>query len=195
MRSASVRLGGLSVLIVFNFAAVLFMNRPAWVVRQERALAARVSPLTAHRFQQAGWLLHQYAHVAGLDNRWQMFSHNSRFNWWYVIRGAYADGTTAVLPLPRQSARSFWQHMLFDFKEAKFHLNIYGNEPARAAYARYLCREYPQRGQAPISLIIWELHHQMILPPSETATRGAHVEPQSHSRVLGQFTCPSSVSP
>ena len=188
---STVQHGLISMFILLNVATVFFMNRPLWLSqRASHLLSTSLSPMGAYRVRFCGWLMMWYAHVTGLDNRWQMFSHNSRFNWWYVINARYADSTTVVLPLPRQSPRTFWQRTLFDHKEAKFHLNIYGDPSARERYARYLCRQYPVHEGSPITGIIWELHHQMILNPKEAAVRGTHLEPNSYGRVLNTFPCP-----
>lgn len=182
---------GVGVFIALNLATVLFMNRPAWVTQAiNRALAASHSSIIGQWERGGEWLIAQYAHAVGLDNRWQMFSHNSRFNWWYVIEGRYADGAIVVLPLPRQSRRTFWQWALFDFKVAKFHLNLYTDPAAREAYAHYLCRHYPLHANAPIQAIVWELHHQMIRDPMEAAAQGSHLEPHSYGQLLHDFQCP-----
>ena len=113
----SLRKAFLSAFIILNIFTVLFMNRPEWLIMH-------------------------YAHLVGLDNRWIMFSRLPRFNWWYVFKAKYSDGTEVVLPLPRQSNRALLERY-FDFREAKFHLNIYNNPSAREAYANQYCINLP----------------------------------------------------
>src|SRR5262245_58435893 len=125
----------LSGFICLNLATVLWMNCPS-------ELEARINrTLDSLRGGRLLRLLsgadQRYGHAVGLDNRWTMFGHKSRFNWWYFIKGQYRNGDAIVLPIEGQVSRTFWQHNLFDFKEAKFQLNIYQSKPARQAYAHY----------------------------------------------------------
>ena len=71
-----------------------------------------------------------------------MFSSQPRFNWWFGIEAVTADGAFE-LPVPLQGDRTLAQRSLFDFREAKFHLNLYSSESLRDRYARYLCRQFP----------------------------------------------------
>jgi len=181
-------------LIVVNLGTLLFMNRPRWVLRAEAALAPRVSPRVAERIRFGGFLVHHYAHLVGLDNRWEMFNHFARFNWLYLIKGVYQDGAIVVLPLSRQSPRTFWDWLLFDLKEGKFQHNILHNQTAKAAYARYLCRAYPTHQGVPIAAIRWEFRLQKLNPPAEAARRGAPGEPYSPAHLLHAFSCPTTGS-
>ena len=76
------------------------------------------------------------------------------------------------------------QSTLFDFKETKFHLNLYPRPEEREAYARYLARQYPSMGGVPISSIIYELQWQMILPREEASRTGRYLDPRVSSQVL-----------
>ena len=163
------------------------MNRPPSLIGVTDKLLSSLSLRQAYHCKMAGWYVRRYAHLVGLDNRWQMFGRQARFNWWYVITARYADPEEIVLSLPRQSKRTFLQRTLFDFKEAKFHLNLYGSDEGRKAYARYLCRQHPTHKGAPIESITFELHYQNILEPEEAAKRGIHVDPTIHRRVLNVF--------
>lgn len=184
--------GCLSVFIIVNLGSVVFMNRPPVLDQAAgRVVDESHSPQLVYRMRWLGWLIHRYANLVGLDNRWQMFSHNSRFEWWYVIEARLADDTTVVLPLPRQSSRTFWQRALFDFREAKFHLNVYSSQRARSAYADYLCRRFPEQGEQSVRAIVWQLHHRRILEPGEAQVRRTHLDDQSFGRVLDVFSCAS----
>jgi hypothetical protein len=167
------------------------MNRPQWLVAAwDWALAASPSHTAAHLLRQGDYLDKLYAHITGLDPTWQMFGAVPRLDWWYVIKARYADGRTVVLPLPLQSDRTLWERTMADFKEAKFHLNMYNDRATRQAYAIYLARVYREDHGAPLEEIIWELHYQSLEPISETRRLGSHLEPYSHSRVLDTFTYP-----
>ena len=180
----------LSLFIVLNLGTVLFINRPLWLVRESDEIVQGFTPRLAYRFNYTGWLIRRYAHLAGLDNLWQMFGRQSRFNWWYEITATYADGKTVVLPLPRQSPRTFWQAHFADYKEAKYHLNLYQSQELRQRYAHYLFREYATKDGAAIQTITFNLHHQMLLEPPQSGQQRTHVADRSYSQVLDQFSCP-----
>lgn len=132
----------------------------------------------------------QYAHKLGLDNRWQMFGRQSRFNWRFHIYGLYSDGLTTrawLLPDPRQVPRNWIERNLIDFKEGKYQLNIYDNRPARMAYAFYLARRYPLHEGLPIQSVVYELRHQWIREPRQAQMLGSHLDPTVHKRVLDVF--------
>ena len=182
----------ISLFAVLNLGTVLFMNRPLWLITRTNAFSAsKLNPQQRYHLDYLSWLIQRYAHLSGLDNRWQMFGRQSRFNWWFEIQALYANGKTIDLPLPLQSPRTFWQSTFFDIKEAKYQLNLYPSDDLRKRYAYYLCREYPILDGAPIQQIIFNLHHQMLLTPSEALIKRKHLEDQSYSRVLNLFQCPS----
>ena len=144
------------------------------------------------------WLdrkIRTYAHYVGLDNRWQMFGRQSRFNWWYVIKGRYRDGSREeeiVLDLPRQSEQSGvprtpLQYHFLDFREGKFHLNMYREPYDRAAYARYLARKFPTHDGMPIESIAFELHYQNLNTPDEARATGTHLQPETHHFIYNRF--------
>src|SRR5207247_458431 len=81
------------------------------------------------------------SHPTVLGNLWQMFGRQSRFNWCFPISAVYGNAERINLLLPPQSDRTFWQGTLFDFREGKFHLNLYPSPELREAYAHHLCRE------------------------------------------------------
>jgi len=164
-----------SIFVVASLLTVLYMNRPG---------VFALSSDAAYPVLLGDWVIQEYAFLAGLNNQWQMFGRQSRFNWWYVIKARYADGTDVVLPLPLQSDRSFWQSTLFDFKEIKLQLNLYPRPEAREAYAYYLARQYPTKDGQPINWIYYELQWQMLMPREEASRTGTHVYPQVSGQVL-----------
>src|SRR5438309_3635287 len=176
-----------------NVFTILYMNQPLWLIRDTDLLVAQhFSPWRAYRFRLNEWYVQQYAHLTGLDNQWQMFGRQSRFNWWFVIKAVYAGPKIVNLPLPLQSERTFWQRIFFDFREAKYQLNLYPSPALREAYAHYLCRTYPTQEGAPIQSVIYELHFQMLLTPEEARRRGTHLAAQSYSQAPEEFKCPPS---
>jgi len=181
----------ISTFILLNLATVLFVNLPLhWKDNFLGWAATTRSPEDVHRLEMASWRLQRYAYFAGLDNRWQMFGYQSRFNWWYVIRGVYSDGRhekLVLLPLPNQSGRTICDSFLFDLKEIKFELNIYLNPTAREAYSRYIARQFPERDGMPIRSVRWELGCQMILPPDEAVQRQELLYPRCSVQVLNEF--------
>jgi hypothetical protein len=181
----------ISAFVVTNLATVLFMNLPLhWKDDFLGWAATTRSPQDVHRLQMASWRLQRYAYFAGLDNRWQMFGYQSRFNWWYVIRGVYSDGAReklVLLPLPNQSGRTIWDALLFDLKEIKFELNIYLNPTAREAYSRYIARRFPERDGMRLKSVRWDLGCQMIVPPGEALERQELLYPQCSFLTLNEF--------
>jgi hypothetical protein len=121
-----------------------------------------------------------------------MYGGQSRFNWSYIITGVYVDtgsgeSTESILPLPRQSERSFVEDKILDFKEAKFLLNLYGDEKARETYARYLARQFPSNDGKTISRIRFTLATQQILPPLIAVREQRLLEPQVDEMLINEF--------
>lgn len=178
-----------SAFCLLNILAVLVMNQPEVVAdAKERWVAARFSPQDAFRVRYVEWLVKRWAHLAGLDNRWTMFSTLHRFDWWYVIKAIRPAGPE-VLPLPLQSPRTPLQRIFFDHKEAKIHLNLYSAPEWRLGYGRYLCRQMAQAGD-PAGFVVFELHYQNILTREEAERSGTHLEPTSHVQVADAVLCP-----
>jgi len=160
---------GLNVLFLLILATIGWCNLPDAVPqRLHGAIARHCDSDTAYRLRFAAWVWRWGAHVAGFDNKWQMYGLQSRFNWHYEIIATYGSGDGQVdrlLPLPRQMARSRLQTWVVDFKEAKFHLNIYSDPLARETYAHYLARQYPTYQGQGLKRIRYDLKYQYILPP------------------------------
>jgi hypothetical protein len=184
----------ISLFVVLNLLAVLRSNRPSWAGRAvDGALEETLGPYAAYRTRYVGWLLDRYAHLAGLNNRWEMFSHQSRFNWWYGIEAVTGPDTATELNVPLLGdRRTVMQRVLFDFREAKFHLNLYGSRDLRARYGRFLCRQLrdASAGQAPeVQGIRFLLYHQDLLDPAEAREQGTHLDPNIYHQTLNQVSC------
>jgi hypothetical protein len=181
----------ISVFVVVNLGTVLFMNRPVEGALRAFRVDGRLAPLQAYRIHLAEWFVMQYAHLVGLDNQWQMFGRQSRFNWSFRFKGTYANSPSLVLPLSLQSARSFWQRAFVDFREAKYQLNLDASETLRQAYARFLCREYRFVDGIPMRDVTIERDYQPLLTSSQAKRRHTHLEPQTYSDVIDVVPCPA----
>ena len=187
----------ISFFAVLNISAVLYSNRPGFVTSvQDKLLNSCFSQLAAYNIRYVEWFISDklawYAYLVGIGNRWIMFGFQNHFNWWYQIKAKYADSETVLLPLPRQSKRTFWQWLLFDLKEAKILHNMYPSEGARQSYSYYLCRRFSLYNNSSIDSILWELHWQNILEPKYARERGTYLDPKEYSQVLNEFKCPKS---
>ncbi len=183
----------MSLFAVVNLLAVLFANEPDWSSREREQWATKIAPVPLYRARQAEWMVRYYSYFSGLDNYWTLFSVLPRFNHWYWIKAHYADGSEQVLPLPMQSQRTFWQKYLFDFRTAKYYLNIYRSQEARQQYLRQLCQDYPRsaHGSTVVSITM-DLYHRNILDRETALSRGTTMEPQSHHQPYGQVSCVAS---
>jgi hypothetical protein len=183
----------ISLFVVLNLLAIARSNRPSWAGRAvDSAVDDTFGPFALYRLHYAGWLVDRWAHLSGLNNRWEMFSHQSRFNWWYGVQAITPDGTTVELDLPLLGQRTFAQRVFFDFREAKYHLNLYPDGELRARYGRYLCRRLdhtrvPDHGK--VRTIRFQLHHQMLRTPDEARARGGHLDPNVYTRTLDEVSC------
>jgi hypothetical protein len=186
-----------NIFIVLNLCVIAFANKPDFIADAVQQFSkTNLSPQTDYRLRLSGWYLKYYGYLVGLDNKWQMFGRQSRFNWWYVVRGEYSDGTTTqriLMPTSFQSARTLPQRLLFDLKENKIQLNMYNNAFAREAYSRYLARQFPEHNGLPIRAVLWELAHQKIIPPAEAVAQQKLREDKVHIRSLNRFELPDSI--
>lgn len=174
------------------FGQIGWCNLPDDTVRQWLDQCDEVDPDIGYQCRYADWVIRYSAYCIGLNGKWQMYGGQSRFNWAYNITGIYVDpesqeSTEQVLPLPRQSQRSTLQEKFLDFKEAKFLLNIYGDELARETYARYLARQHPTQDGKPISKIRYTLVTQQIPPPLIAVREQRLLEPQTESMLINEF--------
>lgn len=189
----------ISLFAIANLGTVLYVNLPAELTEGvAKWEAAQLSPQAAYQCNLAAWRVRWYGHITGLNNRWQMFGRQGRFNWWYVVRAKYSDGQRTEwvhLPIPSQSPRTLAQRLIFDLKERKFQLNIYNNRLARESYSRYLARQFPEHQGLPIESIRWELGYQNIIPPAEAVRQQKLVDPHCHLRKLDEFAVRESVRP
>jgi hypothetical protein len=158
-----------SFLSVCILGTILWCNLPdSFVAATRTAMDRHLNPQLVYKVRWTAWVFRYAAHIAGLDNKWQMFGGQSRFNWKFLIVAEYGeagDQIERLLPLPRQSERSVFQESVIDFKEAKFHLNIYNDPVARETYARYLGRQFPEYQGRPLKCIRYDLQVQNIIPP------------------------------
>lgn len=187
----------ISLFAVLNISAVLYSNRPGFTAAIHDKVLSNLSPVASYNIRYVEWYLSNnllwYAYLIGLGNKWVMFGYQNHFNWWYQIKAKYADSKVVLLPLPRQSKRTFLQWLLFDFKEAKILHNIYPNPKVRESYAKYLCRKFSLHDNSPIESIIWEVYWQYILDPKSARERGTYLDPNVSSNVMHVFNCSEEV--
>ena len=151
------------IFVLINALAVTVINRPAWF----KSSSDPVNRLV--------WMARVYAHWAGTDARWEMFSYMYRDDWQLIFKGRASDNPNeSVLALPLQSQRSFWDRWLFDFKEAKIRLNMYGDKKLRQRYARYLCRQSKLNNAAPLKYVACDLESQPLAPRILALAMGQH---------------------
>lgn len=179
----------ISAFVALNLVTVAFINIPE---PARRRIATWVQQCTSGviwwRFEYAGWRLRSYAHAVGLDNRWVMFSSVYRSDWQLQIKAQYQNGSSRLLPLPLQGDRTFWQRHFGDFREAKFHLNIYADTRAKSAYANHLAREFARWDGALIDAVSLEVQERSLVPtPEEAEARGTHFAGERRSRLLAVY--------
>jgi hypothetical protein len=179
----------ISAFVILNITGFMHANRPFWLVRSSDSVLEAWGGYGAYRVKYAGWVLARYEHAAGLDNRWEMFSTQPRFNWWFDIKGVNDQGAAFDLEVPSQGNRSVLDTAFFDFREAKYTLNLYANPELRARYANYLCRQSPVLGGRPIVAVRITLWHQPLRTPHEASVTGRHLVPQAYSRIMDEIPC------
>jgi hypothetical protein len=182
----------MSVGSVAVFAQIGWCNLPDENVKGWVDSFEQLGPEIGYRAKYADWMIRYSAYCVGLSGKWQMYGGQSRFNWSYIITGVFVDtgsgeSTESILPLPRQSERSFVEDKILDFKEAKFLLNLYGDEKARETYARYLARQFPSNDGKTISRIRFTLATQQILPPLIAVREQRLLEPQVDEMLINEF--------
>jgi|LakMenEpi03Aug12_release.lakeMendotaPanAssembly.Ray.scaffolds.fasta_scaffold376158_1 hypothetical protein len=160
---------GLSGTTLVVFSIIAWCNLPTAVHEACYRFGDRqFTPQLNYRLRLGEWYARYAAHIAGLDNRWQMYGGQSRFNWEFQFYGEYGEEgemLERLLPLPRQSQRDLYRRWIVDFKEAKFYLNIYNNEVGRESYARFLARSYPEYQGKLLKNIRVDMKIRYILPP------------------------------
>lgn len=180
----------LSIFILLNLLSVFLSNRPPILIKYyENNIENIIQPRFSYSIQYLSWLVQLYAYYSGLNNHWVMFGYQPRLNWWYTIKADTVNGHQYALPLPRQSQRTFIQKYFIDFKEAKFHQNLYREERGRFAYAQYLCQKYSINEDKNISSILYQLNWQLILPREEASRTGKHLDSKIHHKLLNEYDC------
>ena len=185
------RMAAISLYCVGQLLVILFSNRPDWLTTGSNEWLNEYAPdIWLYRTSRMSYLMQRYARIVGLDNRWQMFGHQSRFNWWFRIQGVYGEGPEArriLLPDPRQMDRTMWQRNIVDFKEAKFLLNMYGDLESKGAYSAYLARTNPVFEGKSIHAVEWELFYQPIYPIEDAQILHTHLNPTIYQRLQNRF--------
>lgn len=133
---------------------------------------------------------HFFGQGAGLVTLWRMFTPIPTSRWRNRYYGIYADGSDRLLPLPLQSERRFLDRFFFDFREAKFQVNMFYFPGSRRQYANYLCRIYKSNNQGrEISSIKRVLQAQKIYSPAEAREKGRFLEETIGTVEEEKFPC------
>lgn|SRR3989338_1450243 len=180
----------ISGFIILNLSCVLLSNRlPFPKIFPQKKIQYLKENASSYYLTYFKWLVQNYAYYVGLNNQWIMFGRQSRFNWWYTIKAKYNNGEEVILPLPRQSKRTFFQKFFVDFKEVKFQNNIYESPKSLWAYAHYLCEKYPQNKDRKIVSILYQLNWQNIISREEASRSGRYLEPNIYNQPPREISC------
>ena len=161
---------GISLFILLNVAASIAMNRPddvaVWLFRK---VNATFSPRMAAMLQRVPDDLYRFAHFAGYNVKWQMYSYLQRYDFTILAVGIDASGRAVLLPEPLQSARTPFEQFVTDFRETKYQLNIYQYPSGQPFYASYLLRKYPDLNGVPTRAIRLDLQYRYYVDRSADA--------------------------
>jgi hypothetical protein len=183
--------------IILNLFTLVLVHTPVWVtVRLDSWAARALSPMTAWRLGYAAWYIRRYAYAVGLDNRWEMFSYVYRTERRFVIQAQYKDGTADLLPLPLQGNRTLWQAVFADFREFKFHLNLYRDRAALDAYLSWLVRTFSNYKDRVVDAITIEIEERPFHPtPQEAAEHGTHYSGPIRRAPFARVACSARRDP
>ncbi len=162
----------LSAFIVLNIVTLLAMNRPdAMATWLSQKTQSDCSPTTAKLLNDIPDGLYWFAHKAGLNVKWQMYSYLQRYDFTILAVGIDANGNAVLLPEPLQSERSLFDRFVTDFRETKYQLNIYQYPTEQAYYLSYLRRHYPTLHGMPTRSVRLDLQYRMFVDSSTDALR------------------------
>jgi hypothetical protein len=183
--------------LLFNTGMVLRANRIAAPVRESsffKKVFGVWDSLPPVFNRTLDWYVSWYSHLNGTDLTAVMFSTVSPRDWKLWITAKYANGEEVVLPLARQSPRTFMQRTFSDNKEVKFHNNIYGDSFGRQKYAYYLCRQYPVHQGTVVQSIIFNIRWRDMFKREDALKWGRHLDPPEYDYFLQEVTCPVAES-
>lgn len=173
--------------VLLNFIAIINSNRPQWLL-VERILPSNTT--INYFMNHFRWRISIYAHYAGLDNRWEMFSFIYREDWFLVFKARYeGEEQDVYLPLALQSERRFIDEWFYDFREAKYRLNIFGNQGARQHYAKWLCKKYKMKDNHRILYVAVDYETTDILPREQARELGNHLGDKKMTKRFDLVAC------
>ena len=176
--------------LLLNLLGIYLFNRPSgWALTWGRSPSPGTDPRLARALTWTEYYVWWYAYVAGIDQRYTMFSTVHRG--WYFFRYLAEDakGNLIELPIELQKGRTFFQRHFFDHKAGKFQLNTFSNEAARRSYASYLCREYRYRLDSIPVAIRAELHSQQFVSREVAQETGSHIAGPTAMARSDRFPC------
>lgn len=119
-----------------------------------------------YQLSRIDWRLSQLSWFAGLSTKWRMFAPPPMSNWYYSVWSINSRGEQNWVPLYGQGERNFFQRNFFDFREVKYHLNIYNKPEALSKLAAHLCLNLRAANQD-IQAIRITLVSRQTLPPDD----------------------------
>ena len=128
-------------------------------------------------------------YLTGVGNRWVMFSEVPHARTWYTIEATFENSPQRkLLPLPEQSARSFLERTIVDFREPKLLLTVSPGSAndSRTRYAKYLCRKLSVKK---ITSIAFVSHTQLLWDRATAAAKGYHLQPKVSALLIEEIRC------
>ena len=149
--------------VVVNSIAVLYANRlPAWSADWAAFTNAHWDRAAVRGTDWALWWFSWYPYLAGLDQKYTMFSTLPRdqFIWRFYAVDRYGNRNEVAGEA--------------DHKSGKFYLNLYGDEGGRRRYATFLCRRSPPRGGGQWHHLDWEWWFHPFAARAVAQATGSH---------------------
>ncbi|MCB0343955.1 MAG: hypothetical protein KDD66_02510 [Bdellovibrionales bacterium] len=196
LRTSKLRKGLISLFIVFVLgmqvrANVLppLVNASAVVTSGSAATPRTANPTSAFdaRWRYVVWQLDRLSWFLGLATHWRMFAPPPKSHWYYSVWAVMEDGSQKWIQLENQGERSWPQRQFFDFREVKFHLNIYNREEPLNAFAQHLCRKQTNKGWKLRSVRI-AMISRPVLSPREAFRQGKYYGPETVTD-FGTYQC------
>lgn len=133
------------------------------------------------------WQLDRIAWLLGLSTHWRMFSPPPKTHWYYSVWAVLDSGELKWIPLASQGQRNWPQRQFVDFREVKFHLNLYNRKEPLYAFAQHLCRKEREKHKT-IQAVRIALVSRRILSPAEAFKQGSYYGPETTSD-FGTYLC------
>jgi hypothetical protein len=180
----------ISAFIVLSASAALYCNTPWWLNRRVTAAveANTQGALQSSLYAVPTWL-YWWAHKAGINWRWEMYSSVWRRDFRMVAVGIDERGRQVLLPEPLQVPRTWFEHEVADFREAKYQINLFRWPSEWPRYCSYLMRRYKDNGGVPLVAIRLDLQYREYVADADEAGRtGSHLT--GETRLVPMYVYP-----